>query len=49
MNKNETQMRLIKKDLMTSLRQDHLTTLKAYISPTTEPLATILGPMVTCL
>ena len=41
MNKNEIQM--------TSLRQDHLTTLKPYISPTTVHLAIILGPMVTYL
>ena len=49
MNKNEIQMRLIKQDLMTSLRQDHLKILKPYISHTTVPLATILGPMVTYL
>ena len=43
------QMRLIKQVLVTSLRQDHVTTLKHSISATRVPMATKLGRMVTYL
>ena len=43
------QMRLIKQVLVTSLRQDHATTLKHSISTTRVPMATKLGRMVTYL
>ena len=46
---NLTQMRLIKKVLLTSLYKDHLAKLHYYIFTTTVPMATKLGCMVTYL
>ena len=46
---NLTQIRLIKKVLLTSLYQDHLAKLHYYIFTTTVPMATKLGCIVTYL
>ena len=47
--KDLTQIRLIKQVLVTSLRQDHVTNGKHYISTTRVPMANKLGMKVTYL